>query len=205
MRVIVACEVSGVVRRAFRARGHEAYSCDLLPAEDGSPHHYQCDVLDLLMRGWHWDLMIAHPPCTFMANCASKHLYIGKRKENGPDPDRWFEMGAAAAFFRLLWEAQIPRVAVENPIMHGRAKQFIGQQQTQTIQPWQFGHGETKAICLWLRNLPSLMPTDIVSGRRPRVHHESPGPDRWLRRSRTYEGIADAMADQWGSLEVTGA
>lgn len=146
-----------------------------------------------------WDLMIAHPPCTFLANSGSKHLYIGKRKENGIDRERWACMEAGARFFRALLDAPVPRVAVENPIVHCHAREIIGQSATQVIQPWQYGHGETKATCLWLKSLPKLQPTRIVSGRTPRVHFASPGPDRWKERSRTLPGIATAMAAQWGS------
>lgn len=195
MRVLVACEFSGIVRDAFLARGHEALSCDLKPSERPGPH-YQGDVLDLL--GEPWDLLIAHPPCTNISNCSAKWLYHGGRKENGPDPERWMGLGAGAMFFRTLLHAPVPRICVENPIMLGYAKQLIGTRQTQVIQPWQHGHGETKATCLWLKNLPELTPTQVVAGRRPRVHHMSPGPDRGDERSRTYPGIAAAMASQWG-------
>jgi hypothetical protein len=197
MRVLVACEFSGIVRDAFIARGHDAMSADLLPSERPGPH-YQGDVLDVLDDGW--DLAICHPPCTFMANSGAKHLYIGGRAENGPDPARWESMREGAAFFRQLWDAPIPRIAIENPVMVGHAKRLIGVQQAQTIQPWMFSHGEVKATCLWLKGLPPLIPTDVVDGRTPRVHHMSPGPDRWRERSRTFQGIADAMADQWGGL-----
>lgn len=200
MRVLVACEFSGVVRRAFRALGHDAWSCDLLPAEDGSAFHIQGDARLYTDDGW--DLMVAHPPCTFMANSGAKHLYLGMRKENGPNLERWASMQSAAAFFLALWEAQIPRIAIENPIMVGHAQQQIGIRPTQVIQPWQHGHGETKATCLWLKNLPPLTPTDVVDGRQARVHRMPPGPDRWKERSRTLEGIAAAMASQWGALDA---
>ncbi len=200
MRVLVACEFSGAVRRAFRALGHDAWSCDLLPAEDGSVHHIEDSVFHrgLLTEGW--DLMVAHPPCTFVANSGAKHLYLGMRKENGPNPERWNSMRSAADLFLALWEAPIPRIAVENPIMVGHAQQLIGAKPTQIIQPWQYGHGETKATCLWLKNLPALMPTNVVSGREPRVWRMPPGADRWKERSRTFEGIAAAMASQWGAV-----
>ncbi len=183
MRVLVACEFSGVVRRAFRNRGHDAWSCDLLPAEDGgSAYHYSGDVRDILHD--RWDLMIAHPPCT--------HLSVSGA--------RWFkdkqeEQAEALDFVRALMEAPIPRIAIENPIsiISSRIRK-----PDQIIQPWQFGHGETKATCLWLKNLPKLVPTNIVEGREARVHRMPPGPDRWKERSRTFEGIAAAMADQWG-------
>ena len=181
MRVLVACEYSGAVRDAFCRRGHEAVSCDLLPAEDDGPH-YQTDVRGIL--GYGWDLMIAHPPCT--------HLSVSGA--------RWFkdklpEQAEALDFVRELMAAPIPRIAIENPIsiISSRIRK-----PDQIIQPWQFGHGETKATCLWLKGLPKLVPTNIVEGREARVHKMPPGPDRWKERSRTYEGIAKAMAEQWG-------
>ena len=181
MRVLVACEYSGRVRDAFISRGHQAMSCDLLPTEVDGPH-YQGSVLDILDAGW--DLMIAHPPCTHLAVSGS----------------RWFknklaEQEEALAFVRTLMGAPIPRIAIENPvsIISSRIRK-----PDQIIQPWQFGHGETKATCLWLKGLPKLSPTHIVDGRENRVHRMPPSPDRWKERSRTYEGIAQAMAEQWG-------
>lgn len=211
MRVLVACEFSGIVRRAFRSLGHLAYSCDILPAEDGSPYHLQGDVFDVLREPpFHiWDLAICHPPCTYLANSGAKHLYIDGRKENGPNPDRWAGLDRAAAFFRALLDLPIPTIAVENPIQHEHARFLIGVEPTQIIQPWMFGHKEMKATCLWLKGLPKLQPTSIVGPppKNPeerkawaRVHRESPGPNRWKNRSRTFEGIAAAMADQWGRL-----
>jgi site-specific DNA-cytosine methylase len=183
MRVLVACEYSGVVRRAFRALGHDAWSCDLLPAEDRAAEHYQENVLDVLSTG-HWDLMIAHPPCT--------HLSVSGA--------RWFkdkreEQEQALDFVRALMAAPIAKIAIENPIsvISSRIRK-----PDQIIQPWQFGHGETKATCLWLQGLPKLVPTNIVEGREARVHRMPPGPDRWKERSRTFTGIAQAMAEQWG-------
>ncbi len=183
MKVLVACEFSGVVRRAFRACGHDAWSCDLLPAEDDSPHHLQGDVRRLLGMGW--DMMIAHPPCTHLAVSGA----------------RWFslkrdEQQEALDFVSTLLAAPIPRIAVENPvsIISSRIRK-----PDQIIQPWQFGHGETKATCLWLKNLPKLVPTSVVEGREARVHRMPPGPDRWKERSRTFDGIAAAMASQWAS------
>ena len=185
MRVLAACEYSGAVRDAFRALGHDAMSCDLLPTEQDGPH-YQGDVRDLLRDGW--DLMIARPPCTDLAVSGARHFaakIADGRQERALD------------FVRELLGAPIPRIALENPVSvistHIRRPD-------QVIQPWQFGHGETKATCLWLKNLPPLVPTRIVSGREPRVHRMPPGPDRWKERSRTYPGIAAAMAQQWGSL-----
>ena len=198
MRVLVACEFSGIVRNAFRAHGHDAWSCDLLPSEDDSEFHFRCDARELLEPRWKWDLLIAHPPCTYLANSGAKHLYRGMKKENGKNPDRWYEMEKAAVFFMdFVWSC-IPRIAVENPIMLGHATNIIAEKPTQIIQPWMFGHGETKATCLWLKNLPKLTPTNIVEGRHARVHLLPPGPDRWKERSRTMTGIAAAMADQWG-------
>ena len=186
MRVLVACEFSGVVREAFRARGHDAYSCDLLPAED-SGAHIQDDVLNHIEDGW--DLMIAHPPCTHLAVSGARWF-----------SDKWREQGDAIGFFWKLMAAPIPRIAVENPvsIISTRIRK-----PDQIIQPWQFGHGETKATCLWLKGLPKLVPTNVVDGREARIHRMPPRPDRWKERSRTYPGIADAMAAQWGeSLEL---
>lgn len=182
MRVLVGCEFSGVVRRAFRDRGHEAWSCDLLPAEDDGPH-IRGDVLEVL--DWGWDLAIFHPPCTHLAVSGARWF-----------KDKADEQREALAFVRALLDAPIPRIALENPvsIISSRIRK-----PDQVVQPWMFGHGETKATCLWLRNLPPLRPTDVVAGREARVHRMPPGPDRWKERSRTYAGIADAMADQWGN------
>lgn len=196
MRVLVACEFSGVVREAFRRRGHDAFSCDILPASDDSLYHYEMNVCNVIGLGW--DLMIAHPPCTYLCNSGVRWLYGGKGKVR--DESRWLKMQDGAEFFKELLDADIPRIAVENPIMHGYAKEIIGRGPDQIVQPWMFGHGETKATGLWLKNLPPLKPTNIVDGRKPRVHFASPGPDRWKERSITYSGLAAAMADQWGGL-----
>jgi site-specific DNA-cytosine methylase len=185
MKVLVACEFSGVVRRAFRERGHDAWSCDLLPAEDDSPHHYQANVIPIL-RNEMWDLMIAHPPCTHLAVSGARWF-----------KDKQQEQRDALTFVWRLWLADIPRICIENPV--SIISTYIAKP-TQIIQPWQFGHGETKATCLWLRNLPKLQPTNVVDGRATRVHRMPPGPNRWKERSRTFEGIAAAMADQWGGL-----
>lgn len=184
MRVLVACEYSGRVREAFRALGHDAWSCDLLEAEDGSPHHFQGDIFDVVGGGW--DMLIGHPPCTHLSVSGARH-FAAKRADG--------RQQAAIEFFMRLASVAIPRVAIENPvcIMSG-----LWREPDQTIQPWMFGHGETKATCLWLKGLPPLIPTKIVSGREPRVHKMPPGPNRWKERSRTYEGIAYAMAAQWG-------
>jgi len=196
MRVLVACEFSGVVRDAFLARGHDAISCDLIPSEQPGPH-YIGDVRDLIARE-PFDLMIAHPPCTYLANSGARWLYHGGGFTI--DRDRWAKLVDGAEFVRDLLAAPIPRIAVENPVMMRYAQEIVGRGPDQTIQPWQFGHGEIKRTCLWLVNLPPLAPTDIVDGRTPRVHHASPGPNRWQERSRTLPGIAAAIADQWGSL-----
>jgi len=182
VRILAACEYSGAVRRAFAALGHDAWSCDLLPAEDDSGNHFQGDVLGILSGGW--DLMIAFPPCTHL--CVSGARWFKDKRD---------EQVVALRFVRLLMDAPIPRIAIENPI--GVISSNI-RKPDQIIQPWQFGHGETKATCLWLKGLPPLVPTDIVEGREARVHRMPPGPDRWKERSRTFSGIASAMAMQWG-------
>ena len=186
MRVLVACEFSGVVRRAFRARGHDAWSCDLLPSEDNSFYHIKEDILEWVQMApvCYFDLMIAHPPCTHLAVSGAR-WFNGKEKEQAE----------ALTFVRSLMEFPISRIAIENPIsiISSRIRK-----PDQIIQPWMFGHGETKATCLWLKNLPPLKPTNIVEGREARVHRMPPGPNRWKERSRTFEGIAQAMADQWG-------
>jgi len=186
MRVLVACEFSGVVREAFRKRGHDAWSCDLLPAEDGSEFHLHIDVRRVFhpLGPDHFDLMIAHPPCTHLAVSGARWF-----------KDRQKEQKDALEFVRLLMNAPVERICIENPIsiISSRIRK-----PDQIIQPWMFGHGETKATCLWLKNLPKLVPTNIVDGREARVHRMPPGKDRWKERSRTYQGIADAMAEQWG-------
>ena len=194
MNVLVACEFSGIVRDAFIARGHNAWSCDVLPTERPGPHLLK-DVGTVLASGIgrrRWDLVIAHPPCTFLCNSGVRWLY----EQRG----RWERLRRAANFFRQLLNAPAPRVAVENPIPHKYAVDAIGRKYDQLIQPWQFGHGESKALCLWLRGVPLLQPTNIVPERKQRVWREAPGKDRWKNRSRFYPGIADAMAHQWGRL-----
>ena len=184
LRVLIACEFSGVVRRAFRALGHDAFSCDLLPAEDGiSDHHFKDDCRNLLLAGW--DLMIAHPPCTHLAVSGARWF-----------KDKQAEQADALDFVRRLLDAPIPHIALENPV--SIISSSI-RKPDQIIQPWQFGHGETKATCLWLKNLPPLQTTNIVEGREARIHKMPPSLNRWKERSRTYEGIATAMADQWGA------
>lgn len=182
MRVLVACEYSGRVRDAFRRHGHDAWSCDLLECEADSRYHLQQPVEPLLADGW--DLMVAHPPCTHLAVSGSRHFHRKQR-----------EQAEALDFVRLLMDAPIERWAIENPV--SVISSAIAPPQ-QIIQPWEFGHGETKATCLWLKNLPRLRPTQVVEGREAKVHRMPPGPDRWKERSRTYQGIADAMANQWG-------
>lgn len=191
MRVLVACEYSGRVREAFRKLGHDAWSCDLLPSEDDSPHHIQGDVLSFLTGMKEpWDLMIAHPPCTDLAVSGARH-FAEKIADGRQD--------RALEFVRKLMDAPIHMIAIENPISVISSKI---RKPDQIIQPWQFGHGETKATCLWLKGLPKLVATSIVEGREARVHRMPPGPNRWKERSRTYQGIADAMASQWSEPEA---
>jgi len=197
MRVLIACEFSGTVRRAFTARGHDAWSCDLLPAEDGSNRHIVGDARDLLNDGW--DLAICHPPCTRLCNSGVR--WLTKAPPGRTLADMWAELETGAALFSAFWNAAIPRIAVENPVMHKHAKALIEgyAPPAQSVQPWQYGHGEVKRTCLWLRGLPVLTPTDVVKGREARVHRMPPGPNRGKERNRFFSGIADAMADQWGS------
>lgn len=180
MRVLVACEFSGVVRDAFIARGHDALSCDLLPTERPGPH-YQGDVRDIIRHDW--DMMIAFPPCTHLAASGARWF-----------KDKVVEQQKAIEFFIELYYQPIPRIAIENPVGI-MSTEF--RKPDQVIQPYQFGHEERKKTCLWLKNLRPLMHTHLMAERFPRVHRESPGPDRWKRRSRTLQGIADAMAEQW--------
>lgn len=193
MRVLVACEYSGRVREAFRKRGHDAWSCDFLESEDGSLNHIQCDVVHILginrfytQNMYQWDLIIAHPPCTDLAVSGARHF-----KEKIADG----RQQRALDFVQTLMDAPCDKICIENPISVISSKI---RKPDQIIQPWQFGHGETKATCLWLKGLPKLVPTDIVEGRSDRIHKMPPGPNRWKERSRTYQGIADAMAEQWG-------
>ena len=186
MKVLIGCEFSGIVREAFKARGHYAMSCDLLETEIPG-NHYQGDIRNILCDGW--DLAIFHPPCTRIANSGVRWLN---------ERNLWSEMREAANFFRMLRDAPIDKVAIENPIPHKYALEIIGAKYDQIVQPYQFGHGETKATCLWLKNLPALRHTNVVSGREQRIWKMSPSKLRWKERSRTFKGIAEAMADQWG-------
>lgn len=184
MKVLVACEFSGTVRDAFLRAGHDAVSCDLLPTESEGPH-IEGDVFEHLFGDW--DLIIAHPPCTRLCNSGVRWL---------AERDLWAEMRSACTFFNSF-KKKAPKVCIENPIPHRYARELIGPYD-QKVQPWQFGHPETKATCFWLEHLPPLEPTQIVEGRETRVHHASPGPNRWKERSRFFPGIAKAMAEQWG-------
>jgi len=195
VKILIACEYSGTVRDAFIAKGHDAMSCDLLPTDIPGPH-YKGDIFDIINDGW--DLMIAHPPCTYLSNSGVTWLY--------KQDDRWKHLIDGAVFFRKLHESNIPKIAIENPIMHKYAKQIIGVNQSQVIQPWMFGHMEQKATCLWLKNLPLLVPTNEVKEEmmklpkreRERLHYLPPSEERWKLRSKTFQGIAEAMAEQWG-------
>jgi hypothetical protein len=214
MKVLVACEESQVVCKAFRALGHEAYSCDIQDCSGGKPEwHIKGDVLDVINGGaftvaegysfadevivYGWDLMIAHPPCTYLTNSGVQHLYKG---------ERWKDLIYGAVFFRKLLDAPIPFIAAENPIPHKYASAIIGTNYSQLIQPYEFGHTERKATCLWLKNLPLLVATNNVKkemdllpkSQQQRLHYLSPGPERAKLRSKTFEGIAQAMATQWG-------
>jgi len=180
MKVLVACEFSGIVRDAFKKRGHDAWSCDLLPSERPG-QHIQGNVLEYLSG---WDLLVAHPPCTHLAVSGARWFKDKKREQE-----------EALQFVRELLSAPVEKIALENPVS---IISSTIRKPDQIIHPWQFGHGETKATCLWLKNLLPLMPTDIVAGRETRVHQMSPGPLRWKERSRTYDGIAKAMAEHWG-------
>lgn len=195
MNVLVACEYSGTVRDAFARLGHNALSCDLLET-DVPGNHYKGNVMDVINDGW--DLMIAHPPCTFLTNSGVCHLH--------KDPKRWIDLFDGADFFNSLLNSDIPKIAVENPIMHKYAKRLVGVNQSQVIQPWMFGHTEQKATCLWLKNLPLLKQTNNVKdemmllskAERQRIYYKAPSKDRWKFRSTTFAGVADAMAKQWG-------
>lgn len=182
MKVLIACEFSGIVREAFRKLGHDAYSCDLLESEIPSDNHIQDDVLKYLKP--EWDLIIAHPPCTYLAVSGARWF-----------KDRQQEQQQALDFVKKLMDAPVKKICIENPVSVISSKI---RKPDQIIQPWQFGHGETKATCLWLKGLPKLVPTNIVDGRENKVHKMPPSKDRWKNRSRTFQGVADAMAEQWG-------
>ncbi len=200
MKILIACEYSGRVREAFAKLGHDAMSCDLLPTEQPGKH-YQGDIRDVLYEPW--DVLIAHPECTYLTNSGVCHLH--------KDTSRWPKLFDGAAFFKLFLDARhIPRKAIENPIPHKYAVQLIGRKYTQVIQPWMFGHPEQKATCLWLEGLSPLKPTNNVKAemlllpknQRERLHYLPPSADRWKERSRTFQGIADAMAAQWGQQQL---
>lgn len=199
MRVLIACESSGVERDAFIAAGHNAMSCDILPTEQPGPHH-QGDVRELM--GEPFDLVIAHPPCTYLSNSGVRWLHT--------DPSRWPLLFDAADFFAMMWDFNTDLLCVENPVQHKYAVRLHGKgKPAQTVQPYQFGHLETKRTAYWLEGLPPLVPTNDVKaetfalpvGERSKVHYASPGADRWKLRSKSYQGIADAMAAQWGTNE----
>jgi len=188
LKVLIACEESQEVCKAFRELGHDAFSCDIIPCSGGHPEwHIQDDVLKHLNDGW--DLMVAHPPCTRL--CNSGVCWLEKR-------GLWKDMEKGALFFKRLLNANIPMKCIENPIPHKYALKIIGKKYNQIIQPYQFGHGESKATCLWLSNLPELKPTNNVPGREQRLHRLPPSKDRAKLRSKTFPGIAKAMAEQWG-------
>jgi site-specific DNA-cytosine methylase len=183
MKVLIACEYSGVVRDAFISLGHDAMSCDLLDTEAPGPH-YKGDVRDVI--DYPWDMMIAHPPCTHLSVSGARH-FEAKRIDG--------RQQSAVSFFMMLSKVDIPKIAIENPVC---IISSLWRKPDQVIQPWQFGHGETKATCLWLKGLTPLVPTNIVEGREQRIHKMPPSENRWKERSRTFTGIADAMANQWG-------
>ena len=188
MEILIACEFSGIVRNAFIAKGHNVISCDQLHTERPGPH-YQGDVLDIIDDGF--DMMIAHPPCTRLCNSGVRWLH---------ERDLWKDMDEAAEFFKTILKSDIKKICVENPIPHKYAVNTIGKSYDQIIQPWMFGHGETKATCLWLKGLPKLQPSNIVEGRKSRIHKMPPSETRSKDRSRTFTGIAEAMAEQWGMM-----
>ena len=196
MKILISCEYSGRVREAFRAKGHDVISADFEPSEDNSPYHYQGDCFDLI-ADQNFDLMIAHPPCTYLTISANKWFKDQPERKSGTlvGQARRDAREEAIEFFMRLYNSNIPKICIENPIgvMSSRFRK-----PSQVVQPWMFGHGETKATCFWLKGLDNLKSTNIVDGRDQRLHKLSPGPDRWKERSRTYQGIADAMADQWG-------
>lgn len=203
MRILLACERTGACRDEFRRAGHQAWSCDIEPGEgEFTQFHFKCDVREVL--NFNWDMMIAFPPCQYLANSGSKHLYIGGKKANGRYEPRWTSMKEGADFFNLLRTAKIPRIAIENPVQHAHARVLIPKW-AQTFQPWHFGHREVKRTCLWLKNLPKLTPTDILPPPyEAKCHMMAPSETRSADRAVTYPGVAKAMAAQWGSLGEKG-
>jgi hypothetical protein len=187
LRVLIGCEESGTVREAFKALGHDAWSCDILPSRIPG-NHIQADILTVLDDSW--DMAIFHTPCTYLSNSGVRWLH--------ERPERWELMRKDAELFKTCMLSKIPKKVMENPIPHKYALEIIGRKYDQIVQPWQFGHGETKATCLWLEGLPKLQPTNIVSGREQRIWKLPPGPNRQRDRSVTFSGIAAAMAQQWG-------
>jgi hypothetical protein len=190
MKILIACEFSGIVREAFKKRGHNVWSCDLIDTEIPGQHIIG-NVLDILDAGW--DMMIAHPPCQYLANSGLRWFYNDFYVNN----DRFIELGKAIDFFNKLLNSNINKICIENSIQHHYSRRGIIKYD-QIIHPWQFGHGETKATCLWLKELPKLIPTNIVSEREARIHKMPPSKNRQKNRSRTFQGIANAMAEQWG-------
>ncbi|HEV7251403.1 MAG TPA: hypothetical protein VGN93_30880 [Shinella sp.] len=213
MKILIGCETSGVVRRAFAALGHDVWSCDLLPAEDATNRHIICDIRDVLGDGWDM-LAVMHPPCTRLCNSGVRWLH---RAPPGKTVEQmWQELREGAALFSACWNAPIPRIAVENPVMHKHAKRLIDgyQAPAQTVQPWWFGEPAFKGTSFYLRNLSALVATNRLTPpargtdehkKWSAVHRASPGPDRWKIRSRTFQGIADAMALQWGGAALAEA
>lgn len=201
MKGLVGCEQSLVVRNAFRKKGHDFYACDILLPETGEDEYFiNDDIFHTLCSAKFsvsLDLFIGHPPCTYLCNSGVRWLY---NKDGSRNKERWDKMENAASFFKALLNTNSKMVCIENPIMHKYALEIIGVRPTQIIQPWQFGHGETKATCLWLKNLPPLKPSNIVDGREQRIWKLPPGKDRWKERSKTFQGIADAMATQWSNI-----
>lgn len=202
MRVLIGAEFSGIVRDAFLKRGHDAYSCDLLPTRRNASKHFQCDIREVLDRKW--DLLITHLPCTYFCNSSVRWFTtIPVKPKPGIKygPARWTALKDSAELWNEVAAARVPCIAMENPVPHKYAVQLIGKY-TQTIQPYEFGHDESKRTCLWLKNLPLLQGTKFIPPPyKQSVHEASPGPDRWAQRSLTFQGIADAMAEQWGSLK----
>jgi hypothetical protein len=203
-KILVACEESQAITIALRKLGHEAYSCDLQPCSGGHPEwHYQCDVLTILDKGW--DMMIGHPTCTFITNAGVCWLYD---KEGNRNEQRWNDLAEATKFFKALLDAPIPLIAIENPIPHKYAVEQIGRKYDQLIQPYMFGHTESKATCFWLKGLPKLKETNNVKAemmllpknQRQKLHYLPPSPERAKLRSKTFEGVAAAIAEQWGRV-----